>query len=235
MLSLPKKKFMGDVNPQIEESWLEALREDFSSEYFNSLKAFIKEEKKKYVIYPPGNKMFTAFNLCPLPSVKVVIIGQDPYHGPGQAHGLSFSVPEGIKIPPSLRNIYKEINSDLGIPIPKTGNLEKWAGEGVLMLNAILSVRAHEAASHHGKGWETFTDKAIKTVSDLRAGIVFLLWGKFAQDKQVLIDTNKHFILTSAHPSPLSASRGFLGCKHFSKTNQILKENGIEEIDWNPV
>lgn len=226
---------MGEINPQIEESWLEALREEFSSDYFISLKAFIKDEKKKHIIYPSGDKMFTAFNLCPLASVKVVIIGQDPYHGPGQAHGLCFSVPDGIKIPPSLRNIYKEINNDLGIPIPKTGNLEKWAKEGVLMLNAILSVRAHEAASHHGKGWETFTDKAIKTVSDLRAGIVFLLWGKFAQDKQVLIDTNKHFILTSVHPSPLSAHRGFLGCKHFSKTNEILKENGIEEIDWNPV
>ena len=226
---------MREINPQIEESWQEALREEFNSDYFISLKAFIKEEKKNYTIYPPGNKMFTAFNLCPLPSVKVVIIGQDPYHGPGQAHGLCFSVPDGIKIPPSLRNIYKEINNDLGIPIPKTGNLEKWAEEGVLMINAILSVRAHEAASHHGKGWETFTDKAIKTISDLRAGVVFLLWGKFAQDKQALIDTNKHFVLTSVHPSPLSAHRGFLGCKHFSKSNQLLKENGIEEVDWNPV
>ena len=226
---------MREINPQIEESWQEALREEFNSDYFISLKAFIKEEKKNYTIYPPGNKMFTAFNLCPLPSVKVVIIGQDPYHGPGQAHGLGFSVPDGIKIPPSLRNIYKEINNDLGIPIPKTGNLEKWAEEGVLMINAILSVRAHEAASHHGKGWETFTDKAIKTISDLRAGVVFLLWGKFAQDKQALIDTNKHFVLTSVHPSPLSAHRGFLGCKHFSKSNQLLKENGIEEVDWNPV
>lgn len=226
---------MSEVNPQIEESWLEALKEEFSSEYFISLKDFLKQEKKNYTIFPPGNEMFTAFNLCPLSLVKVVIIGQDPYHGPGQAHGLSFSVPHGIAIPPSLRNIYKEINNDLGIPIPKTGNLEKWAEQGVLLLNAILSVRAAEAASHHGKGWETFTNKVIKTVSDLRAGVIFVLWGKYAQDKQYLINTNKHFILKSVHPSPLSASRGFLGCGHFSKINQILKENGIEEIDWNPV
>jgi len=226
---------MSEVNPQIEESWLEALKEEFSSQYFISLRDFLKVEKKSYTIFPPGNQMFTAFNLCPLSLVKVVIIGQDPYHGPGQAHGLSFSVPDGVDIPPSLRNIYKEINNDLGIPIPKTGNLEKWADQGVLLLNAILSVRATEAASHHGKGWETFTNKVIKTVSDLRAGIVFILWGKYAQEKQILIDTNKHFILKAPHPSPLSASRGFLGCGHFSKTNQILKENGIEEIDWNPV
>lgn len=226
---------MSEVNPQIEESWLEALKEEFSSDYFISLKQFLKEEKKKYTIFPPGNEMFTAFNLCPLSLVKVVIIGQDPYHGPGQAHGLSFSVPDGVAVPPSLRNIYKEINNDLGIPIPKTGNLEKWAEQGVLLLNAILSVRATEAASHHGKGWELFTNKVIKTISDLRAGIIFVLWGKYAQDKQVLIDTNKHFILKAPHPSPLSASRGFLGCGHFSTINQILKENGIEDIDWNPV
>jgi len=226
---------MSEVNPQIEESWLEALKEEFGSQYFISLRDFLKEEKKSYTIFPPGNKMFTAFNLCPLSLVKVVIIGQDPYHGPGQAHGLSFSVPDGIAIPPSLRNIYKEINNDLGIQIPKTGNLEKWADQGVLLLNAILSVRAAEAASHHGKGWETFTNKVIKTVSDLRAGIIFVLWGKYAQDKQVLIDTSKHFILKAPHPSPLSASRGFMGCGHFSKINQILKDNGIEEIDWNPV
>jgi len=226
---------MSAVNPQIEESWLEALKEEFSSEYFNKLKDFLKEEKKNHAIFPPGNEMFTAFNLCPLSLVKIVIIGQDPYHGPGQAHGLSFSVPDGIAIPPSLRNIYKEINNDLGIPIPKTGNLEKWADQGVLLLNAILSVRATEAASHHGKGWETFTNKVIKTISDLRAGIIFVLWGKYAQDKQVLIDSDKHFILKAPHPSPLSASRGFMGCGHFSKINQILKENGIEEIDWNPI
>lgn len=235
MLSLHKIKHMAGVNPQIEESWLEALREEFSSEYFTKLKSFLKEEKTKYTIYPPGNKMFTAFNLCPLPLVKVVIIGQDPYHGPGQAHGLSFSVPDGIPIPPSLRNIYKEINRDLGIETPKTGNLEKWAEQGVLLLNAILTVRNDQAASHHGQGWETFTNKVIKTISDLRAGVVFLLWGKFAQEKQSLIDTNKHFVLTSTHPSPLSAHRGFLGCGHFSQTNKILKENGIDEIDWNPI
>lgn len=235
MLCLHKNLSMADVNPQIEESWLEALREEFSSEYFTSLKDFLKEEKNNYTIYPPGNKMFTAFNLCPLPSVKVVIIGQDPYHGPGQAHGLSFSVPDGIAVPPSLRNIYKELNNDLGLEKPSTGNLEKWAEQGVLLLNAILTVRDDQAGSHHGKGWETFTNKVIKTISDLRAGVVFLLWGKYAQDKQILIDTNKHFVLKSTHPSPLSAHRGFLGCGHFSETNQILKENGIEEIDWNPM
>lgn len=235
MLCLHKNLSMADVNPQIEESWLEALREEFNSEYFTSLKDFLKQEKKSYTIYPPGNKMFTAFNLCPLPLVKVVIIGQDPYHGPGQAHGLSFSVPDGIAVPPSLRNIYKELNNDLGLEKPPTGNLEKWAEQGVLLLNATLTVRDSQAGSHQGKGWETFTNKVIKTISDLRAGIVFLLWGKFAQDKQVLIDTNKHFVLKSTHPSPLSAHRGFLGCGHFSKTNQILKENGIEEIDWNPL
>jgi len=223
------------VNPQIEESWLEALRDEFEKDYFKSLKSFLKEEKSNHIIYPPGNKIFTAFNLCPLNAVKVVIIGQDPYHGPGQAHGLSFSVPPGIAIPPSLRNIYKEINEDLGIPIAKTGNLEKWAAQGVLMLNAILTVRANQAASHHNRGWERFTDTAIKTISDLRAGIVFLLWGNFAISKKKLINTEKHFVLTSVHPSPLSASRGFFGCKHFSKTNKILRENGIGEIDWNPV
>jgi len=226
---------MAETNPQIEESWLEALKEDFNSEYFINLKKFLKQEVASHTIYPSGSRIFSAFNACPLPSVKVVIIGQDPYHGPGQAHGLCFSVPEGIAIPPSLRNIYKEINNDLGIEIPKSGNLEKWAGQGVLLMNAILTVRAHEAASHHGKGWEIFTDKVIKTISDLRAGVVFLLWGKYAQDKQKLIDKSKHFVLTAPHPSPLSASRGFLGCGHFSETNRILEENGIGAIDWNPV
>ena len=235
MLSLPKIINMGDLNPQIEESWLEALREEFAKEYFIQLKDFLKEEKKLFTIYPPGNKMFTAFNLCPLSMVKVVILGQDPYHGPGQAHGLSFSVPIGIDIPPSLRNIYKEINRDLDISIPKSGNLEKWAEQGVLLLNAILSVRDSEAASHHGKGWEIFTDKVIKTISDLRSGVVFILWGNYAQKKEILIDNSKHFILKAPHPSPLSAHRGFLGCGHFSEINNILKANGIEEIDWNPI
>jgi len=225
---------MGNIKPQIEESWLEALQEEFDKEYFTSLKEFLREEQNTYTVFPPGPEIFTAFNLCPIHKVKVVIIGQDPYHGPGQAHGLSFSVPDGIDIPPSLRNIYKELISDCNIEKPVSGNLENWAQQGVLLLNAILTVRASEAASHHGKGWEIFTDKVIKTISDLRAGIVFLLWGRYAQQKQVLIDESKHFILKSVHPSPLSASRGFLGCKHFSKTNVILEENGIGSINWQP-
>ena len=226
---------MSNNSPNIEESWLEALREEFNADYFMQLKQFLKEEKQINQIYPPGSQIFSAFNFTPLTAVKVVIIGQDPYHGKGQAHGLCFSVPDGIKVPPSLVNIYKEINQDLGIPIPTTGNLEKWARQGVLLLNATLTVRASNAGSHQGKGWETFTDAVIKTVSDLRAGIVFILWGKYAQDKQSLIDSEKHFILKAPHPSPFSANRGFFGCGHFSKTNQILSENGMTEIDWNPI
>ncbi|PLX14387.1 MAG: uracil-DNA glycosylase [Marinilabiliales bacterium] len=222
------------MKPQIEESWLEALSQEFEKDYFNNLKTFLKEEKLKHTIFSSGKKIFTAFNLCPLHKVKVVIIGQDPYHGPGQAHGLCFSVPEGIPLPPSLKNIYKELNNDLGIPISKTGNLENWAKQGVLLLNSILTVRANQAASHHNKGWETFTDKAIKTISDLRAGVVFLLWGNYAINKRKLIDTNRHFVFTSVHPSPLSAHRGFFGCNHFSKTNKILKDNELGEINWNP-
>lgn len=223
---------MSESAPQIEESWLEALKDDFNSPYFHSLKQFLTKEKESYTIYPPGPKIFSAFNSTPLTSVRVVVIGQDPYHGPGQANGLCFSVPDEIAIPPSLLNIYKEINNDLGKKVPTSGNLEHWANQGVLLLNATLTVRANNAGSHQGKGWETFTDNVIKTVSDLRAGIVFLLWGKYAQDKQRLIDKNKHFILTAPHPSPLSAHRGFLGCKHFSKTNAILTANGLGEIDW---
>lgn len=223
---------MSESAPQIEESWLEALRDDFESPYFISLKHFLTQELKQNTIYPPGRLIFSAFNFTPLTSVRVVIIGQDPYHGPRQAHGLCFSVPDGVQIPPSLMNIYKELKNDMGIEIPNTGNLENWAKQGILLLNATLTVRASQAGSHQGKGWETFTDNVIKTISDLRAGVVFLLWGKYAQDKQKLIDKNKHFCLTAPHPSPLSAHRGFLGCKHFSKTNAILKANGYGEIDW---
>jgi len=225
---------MSSLAPNIEESWLMALQDEFSAEYFIQLKEFLKEEKQHFRIYPPGPQIFSAFNLTPLTAVKVVIIGQDPYHGKGQAHGLCFSVPDGISIPPSLVNIYKEIHDDLSIPVPKTGNLENWARQGVLLLNATLTVRAGNAGSHQGKGWEIFTDTVIKTVSELRAGIVFLLWGKYAQDKQYLIDREKHFILTAPHPSPFSANRGFFGCKHFSETNRILLKNGLSEIDWNP-
>lgn len=221
--------------PQIEESWQLALRSEFASSYFIELREFLKVEKEEKNIYPPGSRIFAAFNFTPLTAVKVVILGQDPYHGNGQAHGLCFSVPEGIKPPPSLVNIYKELDNDLGIPRPKTGNLEKWTKQGVLLLNATLTVRAGDAGSHQGKGWETFTDQVIKTISDLRAGVVFLLWGNYAQAKEALIDQSKHFVLKAPHPSPFSAARGFFGCKHFSKTNQLLKEIGYEEIDWNPV
>lgn len=225
---------MTDLAPKIEESWLEALRDEFESSYFLLLKEFLNQEKQQQPVYPIGNQIFSAFNLTPLTAVKVVILGQDPYHGKGQAHGLCFSVPDGIKPPPSLVNIYKELKSDLGIEIPKSGNLIKWAEQGVLLLNATLTVRANNAGSHQGKGWEIFTDQVIKTISDLRAGVIFLLWGKFAQEKQELIDISKHFILKAPHPSPFSANRGFFGCKHFSETNMILERNGFGAIDWNP-
>ena len=225
---------MSNTPPQIEESWLETLRDEFESSYFSELKNFLKEEKKNYRIFPPGPQIFSAFNLTPLTAVKVVIIGQDPYHGKDQAHGLCFSVKEGIAVPPSLKNIYKELYSDLNIPISNSGNLTKWAMQGVLLLNATLTVREGEAGSHQGKGWEIFTDQVIRTVSDLRAGVVFLLWGKYAQDKQELIDEQKHFILKAPHPSPFSANRGFFGCHHFSEVNNILLENGLGTIDWNP-
>lgn len=217
---------------EIEESWRVALEDDFHASYFKDLKTFLTLEKETYNIFPKGAQMFAAFNHTPLARVKAVILGQDPYHGAGQAHGLSFSVPDGVRQPPSLKNIFKELHNDLGIDIPVSGNLENWAQQGVLLINATLSVRMGVAGSHQGKGWETFTDQVIKTISDLRAGVVFLLWGKFAQNKISLIDTKKHFILTAPHPSPFSVHRGFFGCKHFSKTNDILIENGLEPIDW---
>ncbi|RLD86016.1 MAG: uracil-DNA glycosylase [Bacteroidetes bacterium] len=221
------------VAPKIEESWKFALADEFRSDYFKNLVTFVKEETRKHLIYPPGKDIFSAFNHTPLTAVRVVLLGQDPYHGSGQAHGLCFSVPDSVPPPPSLKNIFKELHQDVGIEIPKSGNLTKWTEQGVMLLNATLTVRAHEAGSHQGHGWEQFTDQVIRTISDLRAGVVFLLWGKYAQNKISLIDTNKHFVLTAPHPSPLSAHRGFLGCKHFSKTNQILRENGLPEIDWN--
>lgn len=216
----------------IEESWYASLKDEFTKPYFLSLKAFLEEEKKKHQVYPPGSLIFNAFQQTPLPAVKAVIIGQDPYHGPGQAHGLCFSVPDGIPLPPSLENIFKEIEEDMHIPVPKSGNLEKWAKQGVLLLNATLTVRHGQAGSHQGKGWETFTDKVILTISEQRAGVVFLLWGKYAQAKSNLIDKEKHFILMSSHPSPLSVYRGFSGCRHFSKTNELLTKLGLGEIDW---
>jgi uracil-DNA glycosylase len=223
---------MASVNPAIEESWKQRLADEFSASYFAQLKAFLVEEKRRHKVYPPGSQIFNAFNFTPFEKVKVVILGQDPYHGPGQAHGLCFSVPDGIRQPPSLQNIFKEINQDLGIPVPANGNLEKWAKQGVLLLNATLTVRARQAGSHQNKGWEEFTDSAIRKLSEEREHLVFLLWGNYAIAKQELIDESKHLILKSPHPSPFSANRGFFGNMHFSKTNHYLRENGIGEIDW---
>ncbi len=220
------------IEPKIEESWKKVLIDEFNKPYFVALKDFLVEEKKKYVVYPAGANIFNAFKFTPFDDVKVVIIGQDPYHGPGQAHGLSFSVPEGIQKPPSLVNIFKELQSDIGKEVPENGNLESWAKQGVMLLNATLTVRANQAGSHQKHGWEQFTDSVIKTLSDQKSGLIFLLWGRFAQDKAVLIDSSKHYILKAAHPSPLSAYNGFFGCKHFSKTNVILQSQGKEPIVW---
>ena len=220
------------IDPKIEPSWKNVLIDEFNKPYFVALKEFLVEEKKKYVVYPAGANIFNAFACTPFNKVKVVIIGQDPYHGPGQAHGLSFSVPEGIQKPPSLVNIFKELQSDIGKPIPESGNLESWARQGVLLLNATLTVRANQAGSHQKRGWEQFTDSVIRTLSDQKSGLVFLLWGRFAQGKAALIDASKHHILKAAHPSPLSAYNGFFGCKHFSKTNEILLSQGETAIEW---
>jgi uracil-DNA glycosylase len=224
---------MNTINPEIEISWKNMLKEDFNSPYFAELKEFLINEKRAgQIVFPPGKEIFNAFNNTPFDKVKVVILGQDPYHGPGQAHGLSFSVTDGQLFPPSLQNIFKEIRDDLNIPIPKTGNLEKWSKQGVLLLNATLTVRANQPGSHQKKGWENFTDSVIRNLSSRRSGIIFILWGKFAQAKDVLIDTTKHFILKAPHPSPLSAYSGFFGCKHFSRTNEILTREGQTPIDW---
>lgn len=223
---------MKEIEPSIDESWKAALWNEFQSDYFRELKDFLEEERKQYTVYPPGPHIFAAFNKTPLSKLKVVILGQDPYHGAGQAHGLCFSVPEGIKPPPSLVNIFKEINTDLQLPRPDHGNLESWAASGVLLINATLTVRASEAGSHQKHGWETFTDTVIKTVSEQKGNVVFLLWGRFAQAKKTLIDTSKHLVLEAAHPSPFSAYNGFFGCRHFSRTNEYLRTHGIEEVDW---
>ena len=217
---------------KIEPSWKEALREEFGKEYFKKLTEFVKGEYLSAKVFPPPKFIFHAFELCPFDTVKVVILGQDPYHGIGQAHGLSFSVPENIAMPPSLQNIYKEIVSDIGGTIPTHGNLEHWAKQGVLLLNATLTVRAHTAGSHQGKGWEAFTDAVIKTLSDKREHLVFLLWGNYARKKAELIDWDKHLILESAHPSPFSAYSGFFGSRHFSQTNAYLKKHGKAEVKW---
>ncbi len=221
------------MDVKIEDSWKNALIKEFTKPYFLQIATHLKTERAtKAVIYPPGSLIFNAFEHTPFDKVKVVILGQDPYHGPQQAMGLSFSVPDGIPSPPSLVNIFKELKNDIGMPIPTTGNLTPWANQGVLLLNAILTVRANEAASHSKLGWMNFTDAVIRKLSDEKKGIVFLLWGRFAQEKQVLIDETKHFILKAAHPSPLSAHNGFWGCKHFSRTNEILIKQGVEPIDW---
>lgn len=221
------------VNPQIEPSWLKVLKEEFEKDYFVELKKQLKEEKKQYKIFPPGPEIFSAFNHTPFDQVKVVIIGQDPYHGEGQANGLCFSVKEGIAHPPSLINIFKEIESDLGHAYPKSGDLTPWAKQGVLLLNATLTVRQADANSHQNIGWQKFTDAVIQKISEERGGVVFLLWGGFAQKKGKKIDSKKHLILKTGHPSPLSANRGFwFGNKHFSTTNEFLIEKGLTPIDW---
>ncbi len=223
---------MVQVKPVIDDSWKDVLADQFAASYFAQLKAFLVEEKSRHQVYPPGPLIFSAFNHTPFNAVKVVILGQDPYHGPGQAHGLCFSVPDGIRQPPSLQNIFKELNSDLGIPIPRQGNLGAWTRQGVLLLNATLTVRAHQAGSHQNRGWETFTNAAIQQLSQRREHLVFLLWGNYAMAKEALIDTSRHLVLKSAHPSPFSANRGFFGNRHFSKTNEYLRQHGIAEIDW---
>lgn len=220
------------VNPQISPGWKKALEEEFRQPYFAALKSFLLEERKKYSVYPPGPQIFSAFNATDFEDVKVVMLGQDPYHGPGQAHGLCFSVPPGIRKPPSLQNILKELREDLGIAIPEHGSLVPWAEQGVLLLNATLTVRANTAGSHQKKGWERFTDKAIYKLARERENLVFMLWGRFAQAKKVLIDPEKHCILEAAHPSPLSAHNGFFGCRHFSRANAYLKQSGKEAVNW---
>ena len=224
---------LDNMNVNIDDSWKEQLQAEFDKPYFASLAEFVKQEYRSHTCYPPGKEIFNAFDHCSFNDTKVVIIGQDPYHGPGQANGLCFSVADGIPHPPSLINIFKEIEADLGIPYPKSGNLERWSKQGVLLLNATLTVRAHQAGSHQRKGWETFTDAVIRCVSDKKRNVIFLLWGGFAKKKSSLIDANKHKIFTTGHPSPLSANRGYwFGNKHFSKTNYQLQQVGLERVEW---
>lgn len=220
------------MDVKIEAGWKEKLRGEFEKEYFIRLAEFIKEEYRIKTIFPPASLIFNAFNLCPFDKIRAVIIGQDPYHGPGQAHGLCFSVREGVQFPPSLVNIFKEIKADLGIDPSASGNLERWSSQGVLLLNATLTVRAHQAGSHQRKGWEEFTDAVIRKINDDKSGIVFFLWGAYAQKKGESIDRLKHLVLESVHPSPLSASRGFFGNRHFSRCNDYLVSQGIEPVNW---
>lgn len=221
------------VDPRIEESWKRELAPEFGKAYFARLKEFLVAERSAGErFYPPGSLIFNAFARTPFEAVRVVILGQDPYHGPGQAHGLSFSVPHGVPKPPSLINIFKELQADLGIPAPAHGNLEKWAQQGVLLLNATLTVRANQAASHQNRGWEEFTDSVIRTLAAKRDGVAFVLWGRYARSKAPMIDRQRHLVLESPHPSPLSAGNGFFGCRHFSRINLWLRERGEPEIDW---
>ncbi len=221
------------MNVKIDNSWREHIGAEFEKPYFSALTDFVRHEYTTTTCYPPGSLIFNAFNLCPFDRVKVVIIGQDPYHEPGQAQGLSFSVPEGVPFPPSLQNIFKEIQFDLGKPMPPTGDLTRWAEQGVLLLNATLTVRAHQAASHQRHGWEQFTDAAIRALSTERENLVFILWGGYARSKAQLIDRSRHLVLESVHPSPLSANRGgWFGNHHFSQCNAYLREHGEQEIDW---
>jgi len=223
---------MTNINPQIDESWKYVLRSEFNAEYFIELKKFLLDEKTKYIIYPKKSDIFKAFNLCSFNNTKLIILGQDPYHGPNQANGLCFSVNSGIKFPPSLLNISKEITEDIGIKKPINGDLSNWAKQGVLLLNATLTVRKNQAGSHQNKGWEIFTDAVIEKLSENKENLVFMLWGNYARSKRKLIDTSKHLVLESVHPSPLSAYRGFFGCKHFSKANDFLNSKGLKPVNW---
>ncbi|MBE5032887.1 uracil-DNA glycosylase [Gallalistipes aquisgranensis] len=217
---------------KIEESWRARLQPEFDKPYFEKLTAFVREEYARHTVFPRGGAIFHAFNTCPFDRVKAVILGQDPYHEPGQYYGLCFSVMDGVPFPPSLVNIFREVSSDLGKPIPVSGRLERWADQGVLLINAILTVRAHQAGSHRGHGWEEFTDAVIRCINDQREHVVFMLWGAYAQRKGAFIDRTRHLVLTAPHPSPLSADRGFFGCRHFSRANAYFRANGLPEIDW---
>ncbi|HNQ36470.1 MAG TPA: uracil-DNA glycosylase [Prolixibacteraceae bacterium] len=220
------------MDVRIETSWKQRLEEEFEKPYFGELIRFVRQEYATHTVFPPGKLIFNAFDHCPFDQVKVVILGQDPYHGPGQAHGLCFSVPDGVPFPPSLQNIFTEIDKDLGVPVPASGNLERWANQGVFLLNATLTVRAHQAGSHQNKGWERFTDSVIHLLAENREHLVFMLWGSYAQQKGRFIDASRHLVLQSVHPSPLSAYRGFFGNRHFSQANAYLATHGLEPIHW---
>ena len=220
------------MDVRIAEDWKEILREEFSKPYFEELVSFVKQEYASGEVFPAGRNIFRAFDKCPFEKLKVVIIGQDPYHGDGQANGLCFSVNEGVPFPPSLKNIFKEVSDDIGVPVPRSGELDRWAEQGVLMLNAVLTVRAHNAASHAGHGWERFTDAVVKAIAERKQGVVYMLWGSYAQRKGAIADPKQNLILHAVHPSPLSAYRGFFGCKHFSQANNYLISIGKEPIEW---